>query len=256
MTATGRRSENTMDTQANPMTASLQSHAGPHLGLLAILYTLLFNAGLYPVTAFAGLPYWPGPWEPASVIVPYFQTHATQVLTCLFLQFGATLCLGLFCASMVSRMQFLGVRSAGSWIALFGGFLTVFNGIAAGLILWTMMRPGVVQERSVLLGLYYLSYAFGGPGFSIPMGLFMAGVSIPAAFMKLLPRWIVALGLVLAVAGELSWFHLISPKALFLIPLTRFPGFIWLIAVGFSLPKARSSSAARPAGLSAATATT
>jgi hypothetical protein len=66
----------------------------------------------------------------------------------------------------------------------------------------------------------------------------MAGVSIPGAFMKLLPRWIVVLGLVLAVAGELSWFHLVSPGALFLIPLTRFPGFIWLIAVGFAMPRA------------------
>jgi hypothetical protein len=42
---------------------------------------------------------------------------------------------------------------------------------------------------------------------------------------------------VLAVAGELSWFHLISPALLFLVPLVRFPGFIWLIAVGFALPR-------------------
>jgi hypothetical protein len=32
----------------------------------------------------------------------------------------------------------------------------------------------------------------------------MAGVSIPAAFLKLLPKWIVVFGLVLAVIGELS----------------------------------------------------
>jgi hypothetical protein len=72
------------------------------------------------------------------------------------------------------------------------------------------------------------------------MGLFMAGVCVPAAFMKVLPKWIIGLGLVLALAGELSWFHLISPRMLFLIPLVRFPGFIWLIAVGFALPKRRS----------------
>ena len=125
-------------------------------------------------------------------------------------------------------------------------FLTVFNGITAGFILWTMIRPGVLQSPSILLGLYYLGYAFGGPGFSIPMGLLMAGVSIPAAFMKLLPRWIIILGLVLAVAGELSWFYFVSPKVLFLIPLTRFPGFVWIIAVGFALPKVRSSSVIRP----------
>lgn len=225
-----------MSTTSTPITSS-PSHAGPNLGMLAILYFVLFNAGLYPVTAMAGKPYWPGPWEPGSVIVPYFQTHTTQVLTCLFLQFGATICLGLFTASAVSRMRYLGIRSAGPWIALFGGFLTVFNGVAASLMVWTMIQPAVVQAPSVLLGLYYLSYAFGGPGFSIPMGLLMAGISIPAAFLKLLPRWIVVLGLLLAVAGELSWFNFISPQMLFLIPLTRFPGFIWLIAVGFALPK-------------------
>jgi hypothetical protein len=213
--------------------------------MLAILYFVLFNAGLYPVTAMAGKPYWPGPWEPGSVIVPYFQTHTAQVLTCLFLQLGATICLGLFTASAVSRMQYLGVRSAGPWIALFGGFLTVFNGVAASLIVWTMIQPAVVQAPSVLLGLYYLSYALGGPGFSIPMDLLIAGISVPAAFLKLLPRWIVVLGLLLAVAGELSWFNLISLQMLFLIPLTRFPGFIWLIAVGFALPK-RTRAALAP----------
>jgi hypothetical protein len=65
----------------------------------------------------------------------------------------------------------------------------------------------------------------------------MAGVSIPSVFMKLLPKWLVVFGLLLFVCGELSWLNLIFPKALFLIPLTRFPGFIWLIATGFLLPK-------------------
>jgi hypothetical protein len=221
----------------SPDTVPPLHHLGPHLGALAVVYTVLFNAGLYPVTAMASRPYWPGPWEPAEVIVPYFQTHTGPVLTCLFLQFGATIALGIFTASVVSRLQFLGVRSAGPWIALFGGFLTVFNGLAASLAVWTMIHPSVVQTPSVLLGLYYLSYAFGGPGFSVPMGLFIAGVSVPSAFMKLLPKWVIVLGMILAVAGELSWFHLVSPKALFLIPLVRFPGFIWLIATGFALPR-------------------
>src|SRR5260370_42319713 len=187
-------------------------HQGPHLGALAIVYTVLFNAGLYPVTALASKPYWPGPWEPAEVIVPYFQTHAGPGLTCLFLQFGATIALGIFTASVVSRLHFLGVRSAGPWIALFGGFLTVFNGVAASLAVWTMIHPGVVQTPSVLLGLCYLSYAFGGPGFSVPMGLFMAGVSVPSAFMKLLPKWVIVLGMILAVAGRLKTVLIFQPR--------------------------------------------
>jgi hypothetical protein len=111
--------------------------------------------------------------------------------------------------------------------------------MAASFAVWAMIHPNVVQTPSVLLALYYFSYAFGGPGFSVPMGLFMAGVSVPAAFLKLLPKWIIILGLALAVAGELSWLHLVIPNLLFLIPLVRFPGFIWLIAVGLSLPKIR-----------------
>jgi hypothetical protein len=101
-----------------------------------------------------------------------------------------------------------------------------------------MIHPGVTQDVTLTPALYYLSYAFGGPGFSVPMGLLMAGVCVSAGFRKLLPKWIVAFGLLLAIAGELSWLNLVFPKALFLIPLVRFPGFIWLVATGFMLPKA------------------
>jgi hypothetical protein len=72
------------------------------------------------------------------------------------------------------------------------------------------------------------------------MGLLLAGLSVPAAVMKLLPKWLVVFGLALAVIGELSALNLVLPKLIFLIPLTRFPSFIWLIAAGFLLPRARN----------------
>ena len=73
--------------------------------------------------------------------------------------------------------------------------------------------------------------------FSIPIAVFMAGVCIPAAFMKLLPKWIVIFGLILTGIGTLSWFSWVFPKLCFLIPLTTFPGFVWMIAAGVALPK-------------------
>lgn len=218
-------------------------HASPHLGALAIVYTVLFIAGLTFVSGF-GLPlgvkppYWPGPWEPASVIASYFQTHRPAVLICVFLQIGALIPLGIYTAAVVSRLQFLGVTAAGAYIALFGGFMTVFNGMAAGFTTWAAIHSGVVPNPVLATPFYYLSFAFGGPGFSMPMGLLIAGVSITAGFGKLLPKWIVGLGLLLAVAGEVSWLSLVLPKAIFLIPLVRFPGFVWLIAAGFALPRA------------------
>ena len=212
---------------------------GPHPGILATLYTLLFCVGLYPVTALYKPPTWPSPLEPASAIISFFQTGGARILFCIVLQFGAMVCLGLFTATAVSRLRFLGARVAGTYIALLGGFLVVADAFAGIMIVWTILHPVVLEHASLVLALYYLGFALGGPGFSVPMGLLMAGISIPAAFMKLLPKWVIVLGLILAVAGELSWLNLAFPKLIFLIPLVRFPGFIWIIAVGFLLPKTR-----------------
>jgi hypothetical protein len=244
-----------MNPQSQPAAAGLR-HAGPHLGALAIVYTVLFIAGLCAVSAFGvpfgvRAPYWPGPWEPASVIVAYFQMHRGAALFCTFLQFGALIPLGIYAATVVSRLRFLGITAAGAYIALFGGFMTVFDGVAAGFTTWAMIHPGVTVDATVTTALYYLSYAFGGPGFSVPMGLLIAGICIPAAFRRLLPKWIVGFGLFLALAGELSWLNLVLPQALFLIPLVRFAGFVWLIAAGFALPNKMARATLSGSGASA-----
>jgi hypothetical protein len=221
---------------------SKNSHPGPHLGIVAIVYTFLFNAGLYPVISFAGGPHFPGPWESSAAIAAYFQGHATATLICAFLQFGAAIPLGIFTATIVSRLQFLGVRAAGPSIAFFGGLMTAVNMAVSALVLWVMVYPGIAQDTAVLRALYYLVFAIGGVGFSVPMGILIAGLSVPAAIMKLLPKWLVVFGLALGIIGELSSLSLVVPQALFLIPLTRFPGFIWLIAAGFALPKTIAST--------------
>jgi hypothetical protein len=162
-------------------------------------------------------------------------------LLCAFFQFGSAIPLGIFTATIVSRLQFLGVRAAGAHIALFGGLMTAFNIAASALVLWVMAYPGIAQETGVVRALYYVVFALGGVGFSVPMGLLIAGLSIPAALMKLLPKWLIVFGLALALIGELSALSLVIPQAVFLIPLTRFPSFIWLIAAGFLLPKSIAS---------------
>lgn len=219
---------------------SMGGHKGPHLGALAIVFTVLFNTGLYFVISFSPTaPHFPGPWESGEILAAYFQNHSRDVLLCAFFQFGSAVPLGLFTATIVSRLQFLGARVAGVYIALFGGFLTSFNLALSALILWVIAYPGIGQDIAVLRALYYAVFAVGGVGYSVPLGLLMAGVSVPAGFMKFLPKWLVIVGLLLGVCGELSWFSLVFPKLLFLIPLTRFPGFLWMIAAGFLIPKTR-----------------
>lgn len=242
-----------MQPTANPNVVPAR-HASPHPGALAVAYTILFVAGLCAISGLgapfgAKPPYFPGPWEPADTIVSYFQTHSAGVRLCASLQVAAMIPLGIFTAAVVSRLRFLGITAAGATIALLGGFMTVFDSTISHMTMWAMTLPVVNHNALYLPPLYFVSYAFGGPGFSIPMGLLIAGISVTCAFARLLPKWIVASGLLLAVIGELSWLHLpFYPKFLFFIPLTRFPGFLWLIAAGFALPASRSRAAgSRPA---------
>jgi hypothetical protein len=245
--SSGRRPEAAQPTPAMNAseTAPSARHAGPHLGALAIVFAVLFNAGLCAVSAFGvpfgvQAPWFPGPWEPVPAVAAYFQGHSAAVALSAALQFGAMIPLGIYAATAYSRFRFLGITAAGPAIALFGGFLTVFDSTLSHLTLWVMSLPALAHDPSFLAPLYFIAYAFGGPGFSVPMGLLIAGLAVPAAFRRLLPRWLVVSGLVLAGVGELSWLHLLAfPHFLFLIPLTRFPAFIWLIAAGFALPVAR-----------------
>lgn len=217
-------------------------HRGPHLGALAVVFVALKLASLFPVTIFGKIlgfppPYFPAVTASASRVVAYFGTHSLPVLILAFLQFGSAIPLGIFAATVVSQLRFLGVRAAGPYIALFGGLAAAFDSAASAFFLWVLSRPGIARDAALVRALHDLSYAFGGPGYAVPIGLLMAGVSIAAGFMKLLPKWVVWLGILLAVAGELSWLAMVTPMAAFLIPLTRFPGFAWLIAVGFALPR-------------------
>jgi len=84
---------------------------------------------------------------------------------------------------------------------------------------------------------YFLSFLFGGVAFAVGFGLLAAGVSITGYFRRLLPTWVVAFGIVIALAGELSSLSLIWYSASLLLLLTRFGGFLWLIAVAIWLPK-------------------
>lgn len=215
-------------------------HAGPHPGVVAIVFMILFLAGLVPVTLLVSDTHFPAPFQPPDEIVGYFREHSTRVALCAFLQFGAAIPLGIYTATMTSRLRFLGIRVAGVDIALFGGFTASMLMLVSALTQWTMSRPGLAADGLLVQALYHFMFATGGPGYSVALGLLCAGISVPMLIMRLVPRWISILGLVLAGIGELSALSLVVPQALFLIPLTRFPGFIWLAAAGFTLPRQRS----------------
>jgi hypothetical protein len=219
-------------------TKSMQQQRGPNPGITAIVFMVLFNTGLSFVISLSGKPpYYPGPWETAQVIETYFRNHAHEVSLCGFFQFIAAVPLAILTVTLTSRLRFLGNPSPGPYIAMAGGLLTAVSLALSALILWVMAYPGIAQNGDVLRTLYYLGFAIGGAGYSVPLGLLIAGVAVSAGFMKILPRGLVITGVVLAFIGEASCLSLVFPKLLPLIPLTRFLGFIWLIIAGFKLPR-------------------
>jgi hypothetical protein len=211
------------------------NYQGPHPGVLAVIFMLLFNVGLSFVISFTTPIHFPHPRESGEVIATYFQEHSGDALMCAFFQFGAAIPLGILTAAFVSLLRLSGANAPGTYIALFGGFMTSFSLIISASLLWVMAYPGIAQDATMIRTLYYLCFAIGGVGYSVPLGLLLAGIAVTSGFVKLLPKWMVVTGIVLAVIGELSWLSMVVPGVLPLIPLTRFPGFISLIIAGLML---------------------
>jgi len=214
-----------------------RGHRGPNPGILAALFMALFITGLGFVVSFSpGQPHFPYPYDAIATIEAYFRDHAHDALLCSFFMFGAAIPLGLFTSAMVSRLRYHGISAAGVDIALFGGYATALFVMLSALLLWTAALPAISHTGTSIDLLYYTSFGTGGVGYSVPLGLLIAGIAITGGLSGLLPKWLAWSGVVIALIGELSWLNMIYPQALLLIPLTRFPGFIWLIIAGFKLP--------------------
>jgi|SRR5690242_6796950 len=219
-------------------TALSRRHPGPSLLFLAIVHILLFVASLVSLrllehTASVGAL---NPYGPPEIARSFFAANPQAMRVDAFFFFGSAIPLAIYAATVLSRLRFLGVRAAGIYIAFAGGLATSFAIAAAGLCSWALSLPEATASIAVTRVLHFMTFLCGGPAFAAGFGLLAAGVSVTSYFSRLLPRWVVWLGMVVAVAGELSTLTLVATPMTFAIPVTRFGGFIWLIAVGATLP--------------------
>ncbi len=217
----------------------LRSHAGPPLLPLAVVHTLLFVASIAAGAVLRhGGPTYANPFGPVAEAQRFFNSNPNALRWSAFLFFGSAVPLGIYTATVVSRLRFLGVRAAGTYIALFGGFAASAALAASALSSWVLSIPEVSSSVATLRLMHFASFLSGGVAFAVGFGLLAAGVSVTSHFARLLPRPLVWFGLMIAAAGELSSISLVAYPASFALPITRFGGLIWLIAVGASLPKA------------------
>jgi hypothetical protein len=217
----------------------MSRHPAPNPGVVGIVFAVLFVAGLVPVTNVADTTHFPSPFQPPSEISAYFATHMTRVGICGALQFGSTIALGIYTATMTSRLRFRGVRAAGVDIAFFGGMAASLMTMVSTMGQWALSRPGVGDDPRLSIAIYDFVFAAGGPGYTVPLGLLCAGIAVPSLVGRHLPRGLAWAGIALGAVGELSALSLVVPQALFLVPLTRFPAFVWLAWAGFRMSGSR-----------------
>jgi len=226
--------------------------AGPPLSPLAVVYTGLFVASIVCAALLRhGAPF-VTPFGDAEAARALFAANPFAVKVSAFFFFGSAVPLAIYTATVVSRLRYLGVRAAGTNIALFGGFAASGTIAISALCTWVLSVPEVSASLVATRVLYFISFLFGGAGFAVAFGLLAAGVSVTSHFARLLPRWLTVLGMIVAVAGELSYLSLIVYPANLAIPVTRFVGFAWLILVGGRLPETlRRTEAASGEGATA-----
>src|SRR5882672_6985383 len=185
-------------------------HRGPSLLALGTAFAGLFVANLVLATVLARGEHFPSPFAPDAA--DWFSRHRTAVLVGAFLQFGASIPLGIYTATIVSRMQFFGLRVAGVQIALFGGLSASFFLAISALIQWVLAQDGIAVSGVAARTLHHLAFATGGFGHVVPLGLLLAAIA------------------------ELSSLGLVFPAAMVLLPLARFPALVWMVCAGAMLP--------------------
>lgn len=216
-----------------------ERHPGPSLLVLTLVYIVLLIIGGSNVRAAFQVPH-----EPA-VAVAFIAQHSWGIRWGSFCEFGSAIPLGIFMAVSISRLRFLGIRAAGEQIAALGGIATPMMLTGSALATWSLTRPGVAAAPGAVEALQSIGFDGGGPGFAVFLGLFVAGVSVSAGMYKLLPRWLMWLGIVVAAAGELSSLTLLNFTAGYFIPVARFLSIVWMFGVSLKLPAALPSREAR-----------
>jgi hypothetical protein len=218
------------------------SFRGPSLLLLATVHFLLFVAGLVIASVLRHGGHFVTPFAPAESLRAFLALSPTAVRVSNFFLFASAIPFGIFAVTTVSRLRFMGIRAAGTNIALLGGLIVTLALILSGSVGWILSVPEVLTSAPVVKAVNFLNFLLGGVVFAVGFGLLTAGVSVTCHFMRLLPRWLVAFGMLLALTGELSSLSLVVYPANFFIPITRYLGLIWMFAVAILLTRNRKAA--------------
>src|SRR5882762_6056051 len=100
-------------TNSNSPRSPYDKHRGPHPGILAVTYTLLFIAGLVSFGVLSNGAEFPRPFGALDKVQQTLQRFPYAIRINAFFQFACAIPLGLFAAAVTSWLRFLGVNVTG-----------------------------------------------------------------------------------------------------------------------------------------------
>jgi hypothetical protein len=209
----------------------------PSPGILALVYFLVFAAGMtFLLISSSGASY-PTPYDPVEKAQHFYSDFASGLRAQSFFLFWSALPLGIYTAFMTARLRGLNLHRGGVNIAQFGGFgAAIFIGLS-GLVTWVLSQPGITNDPGTTRIMQLLAFATGGTGAVVLSGLLIAGICVTAGIDRIIPRWVMWLGLVIALISVLSMINLVAPDVSILLPIGRFLGIIWMIIAGFTVKR-------------------
>jgi hypothetical protein len=219
---------------------SRRRQGGPPLLLVGSLVLVLFAVGMIVAAALGGVP--PNPLGSPSAVTEYYRQHAAPAQAAAICLFAASVPLLIYAATASARLRQLGITAPGATIALAGGVIASAMLSLSALLGWALSRPTVTVDDGLIHALSTLSFLTGGVAHIVPLGLLVAGISVPALIVRLLPRSVAWAGLAIAVIAELSTLSLLLAPLAILLPIARFTALIWLVIAGALLPTHRQKA--------------
>lgn len=220
-------------------TSRRRGSGGPPLGVLAIVHAGLFLLALLAGLLLSGADAFLSPFAGADAVAAHAHSDWAAIRIGAMLQFGSAVPLGIYAATAFARLQRLGVRVPGPAIGFAGGLTASIMLMVSALGSYLLSRPELTADPHLALAFSFLAFAAGGVGYVVGLGLLIAGIAVPGLILRLFPRWLAWVGLVVAALAELSFLSLAIEPLQFLLPIGRFVGMAWLIAAGFLLPMDR-----------------
>jgi hypothetical protein len=233
-----RTSSPTSSPTTTPAAPTTRGRGGPPLPAPAAAYAVLAVAAAvtYPRVR---------PGDDAATVLATLQAGPTAAAVSATLLVAAAAPLAVLTAAAAHRLRSLGARVAGPVIALVGGVLASASLLLSGVTGWAAAgtASGVGPDgAAVVRALTQVSFAAGAFGFALGSGLLLAGLSVPALILRLVPRPLAAAGVGVGVLGGLAIVGMLVTPLQFLLPVVRFGGLIVLAGLALTLPLNRRAA--------------